>query len=254
MSFWRGVVYGLGLSQVFLMLGVELMYPPARVQTWLFTPCVANGTLVHGCGAARPTSFGLQVPCLVAAAAAAVFVSNSYGLAESGRMTNECTFCQEAVVDLGLWDTGFWVTVALCHLVILLMACSPGDLYLVAWATYLLVSGLWALCRPRDNEQAPPDPGQIIYNVLAIMAGVGLAAVGVPAGYSDRYVLLIPVVLLDYILGIGHVWERGPTMETVCNCRVFHACFSAVTLAVMYSAWHERLQVPSPHDTDTSEW
>ena len=80
-----------------------------------------------------------------------------------------------------------------------------------------------------------------------------MAAAGVPEGYSDRTLMLLALAILDYFLGIGHVWERVPTMETVCNCRVFHACFSAVSLAVLYSAWHEHLQAP-PRAAAPSEW
>jgi hypothetical protein len=257
MSCWRAAVYGLGLSQVFLMMGAELMYPPAWVQTWVYWPRVENGTLVHAAGGMRATPWGLELPCMAVAAAAAFFVSNSYGLSESGRLPDECAFCQEAVAELGLWDTVFWVTVALNHLIVLSMACSPGDLYLVLGATYLLVASLWTLCRPRearDGEQPPPDSARLTYNVLGCLCGLGLAAAGVPEGYPDRNLLLFGLAILDYFLGIGHVWERVPTMETVLNCRVFHACFSAVNLAVVYSAWHEHLQLPARREPDASGW
>jgi hypothetical protein len=45
MSFWRAVVDGLGLSQAFLMMGVQLIHPPSRVQTWVYTPCAAIRTV-----------------------------------------------------------------------------------------------------------------------------------------------------------------------------------------------------------------
>ena len=45
MSFWRAVVDGLGLSQAFLMMGVQLIHPPSRVQTWVYTPCAAICTV-----------------------------------------------------------------------------------------------------------------------------------------------------------------------------------------------------------------
>jgi hypothetical protein len=49
------------------------------------------------------------------------------------------------------------------------------------------------------------------------------------------------MVVLDYFLGIGHVWERSPDMETVANCRLFWACSAGLCLAALYGAWREDL-------------
>lgn len=247
MSCARPIAYGLGLSQAFLMMGVVLIYPAARVQTYVFTPCVANGTLTVGglCGSTRVMRVDVSVLCLLASVAATAFVSSSMSLSERGQLQEECSYCREAVDALGLWDTLFWLTAVVTHAVVVLLATSPGDVFLCGGATYLMVGCLCSLCRPKDAEGAPAEAMRVNANLLGYVGGLAVAVAGVPDGYSQRYCLLLLLAVLDYFLGVGHVWDRAPMMETVTTCRVFFACSAALSLTGAYAAWHEGLRLPS---------
>ena len=243
----RPLADALGLSQTFLMMGVVLMYPAVRVQTYVYTPCVANGTLKLGtpCGSNRVMRVDVSLLCLLASAGATAFVSTSLSLSERGQLQEECSYCREAVDALGLWDTLFWMTAAVVHAVALLLATSPSDLFLCAGAAYLMAASLVALCRPKDTEGAASDSLRLNANLLGYVCGLALAVSGVPEGFSNRYCLLLLLAVLDYFLGVGHVWDRAPLMETVTTCRVFYACASALSLATAYAAWHDALRLPS---------
>lgn len=247
MSCARPLAYGLGLSQAFLMMGVVLLYPAARVQSFAFAPCVINGTLASGalCGSLRVLRVDVSVLCLLASAAATAFVSSSLSLSERGQLQEECSYCREAVDALGFWDTLFWLTVAATHAAVVLLATSPGDVCLCGGATYLMVGSLYSLCRPKDAEGAPSEAMRVTANLLGYVGGLAVAVAGVPDGYSQRYCLLLLLAVLDYLLGVGHAWDRAPLMETVTTCRVFFACAAGLYLAGAYAAWHEGLRLPS---------
>lgn len=249
MSAWgKGTVYALGVIQLVAVGLAVILYPPASVQVFVYLPCVSNGTLTHSCGDTRSVKLLLSMPALAVSAAAAAFVSNTFSLHEAG-LIGENPFGPEALGQTGLWNALFWFIVAGAHAIAVAAACSPVDLFAWALATYLSVSFLARLCAGPDYDSEGPVSGAVTIanaNVLGYMAGVAVAVYNVPNDYSNRFILIFITVVIDYFLGVGHVWERSPSIETVANCRLFWACSAGVGLAALYGAWREDLLTAPP--------
>lgn len=253
MAPWKGAGYGMGLAQAAVMLGVFLGFPPASVQFYVYYPCVVNGTLTHGCGETRAHRLFLVTPCLVASAATMMFVTSTAALSEAGAIHTDMVYSVEALEQTGLWGAMFWAAVAAAHLVVVLAACSPCDVFAAVLAVYLMVSFLQSLCRPLSPEPGEASSGSAIRanaNILGYTAGLAVAAYCVPEQYANRFPLLIVLGVLDYFLGVGHVWDRAPSMETVASCRTFWCCCACLSLAGLYGAWRDDLLLPVGRDAD----
>ena len=252
----ESAVYALGVCQVAVMFAVILAYPLASVQIFVYSPCVSNGTLTHACGSTHSTRVALALPCMTLSVAASAFVSSTFSLAERGAISEGVPYSAEAMSQTGLWNALFWFLVAGAHAVVVAAACSPGDAFAVAGATFLMVSFLAKLCACPDSADAgdhgaAANMGVTVANasILGYMAGAGVAFYSIPAQYSNRFVLLFLLMVLDYFLGIGHLWDRAPDMKTAGNCRLFWACSSALCLAAMYGAWSDDLLLPGAAGT-----
>lgn len=250
MTTWgKGSVYALGVVQLAVVGVAVIAYAPASVQIFAYEPCVANGTLTHACGNTRSARLLLAMPSLAVSAAAAAFVSNTFSLHEAGLISEDAAFGPDALGQTGLWNALFWFIVAGAHSIVIAAACSPVDVFAWALATYLCVSFLARLCAGPEYTSEGPVSGAVSIanaNVLGYMAGAGVAVYNVPLDYSNRFILLFVMVVLDYFLGVGHVWERSPSVETVANCRLFWACSSGFCLAALYGAWRDDLLAPPP--------
>lgn len=247
MMWGRGSVYALGVIQLAVVGLMLILYQPATVQVFVYAPCVTNGTLTHSCGDTRASKLMLALPTLAVSAAAAAFVSNTYSLLEAGVIQEDVAFGPDALGQTGLWNALFWFVVTGAHAIAIAAACSPVDFFAWALATYFCVSFLAKLCAGQEfNSDGPVSGGVSIANasVLGYMAGVGIAAYNVPGDYSNRFILIFVMVTLDYFLGIGHMWEKTPSVETVANCRLFWACSAGLCLAALYGAWREDLLGP----------
>jgi hypothetical protein len=245
----KNLAYVLGVAQLAALGAALIFYPPASVQVFVYLPCVANGTLTHACGDTRSTRLMLAVPSLAVSAGAAAFVSNTFALHDAGVISEDAPFGPESLGQTGLWNALFWFVVSGAHAVVVAAACSPVDLFAWLLATYLCVSFLARLCAGPELTHDGPASGAVSIanaNVLGYMAGAGVALYNVPGEYSNRFILLFAMVVLDYFLGVGHVWERAPSFETVANCRLFWACSAGLGLAALYGAWREDLLTAPP--------
>lgn len=253
MNCGKGAMYGLGVVQLAVAGLMVILYKPASVQVFVYVPCVSNGTLTHACGDTRSGRLGLALPVLAVSAAAAAFVSNTFSLQEAGAISEDVAFGPDALGQTGLWNALFWFVVSGAHAVAVAAACSPVDVFAWALATYLSVSFLARLCAgPEFGADGPVSTAVSIANanVLGYMAGAGVAFYNVPGEYSNRFVIIFLMIVLDYFLGIGHVWERTPSVETVANCRLFWACSAGFCLAALYGAWREDLLTAPPPTVD----
>ena len=255
MSFSKGTVYALGVLQLVVVGLAVILYPPASVQVFNYVPCVTNGTLTHACGETRSVKLLLTMPLLIVSAAVAAFVSNTFSLQEAGLIGDDTPFGPEALGQTGLWNALFWFVVAGAHAAVWAAACSPVDLFAWALSTYLCVSFLARICSGGEVGPDGPAAGAVTVanaNVLGYMLGVGVALYNVPPDYSNRFILVFIAVVLDYFLGVGHVWERDPHIQTIANCRLFWSCSAGFGLALLYAAWRDDLlTAPPPMATDT---
>lgn len=240
-------VYALGALQLAALGFIVVVYPPVSFQVFTYVPCVTNGTLTHACGDTRSVRLMLALPSLAVSAAAAAFASNTHSLQEAGIISEGAPFGPESLGQTGLWNALFWFVVAGAHAIAIAAACSPVDFFAWVLATYLCVSFLARICTPAEftHEDQSASPVTIANaNVLGYMVGAGIALYNVPGQYSNRFIVLFLLVVLDYFLGIGHVWERSPFFETVANCRLFWACSAGLCLAALYGAWKDDLLTP----------
>jgi len=245
----KGGLYTLGALQLAAVGLMIILYPPVSVQVFTYVPCVTNGTLTHACGDTRSVRLMLALPSLAVSAAAAAFVSNTFSLHEAGLIAEDTSFGPEVLGQTGLWNALFWFVAAGAHGIAFAAACSPVDVFAWVLATYLCVSFLAKICTPPEYCQDGPVSGAVTLanaNVLGYMSGVLVAFYNVPGQYTNRFILIFLVVVLDYFLGIGHVWERSPSVQTVSNCRLFWACSAGLCLAVLYGAWKDDLLTAPP--------
>jgi hypothetical protein len=244
----KSSVYVFGMIQLVAVGFAIIYYAPASVQVFVYYPCVTNGTLTHACGDTRSVKLMLAIPTLAVSAAVAAFVSNTFSLHEAG-LINESPWGPETLGQTGLWNALFWFIVAGGHAIALAAACSPVDFFAWALATYLCISFLARLCSGPECDADGPMSGAVTIanaNVLGYMVGVGVAVYNVPNDYSNRFILIFLTVVLDYFLGVGHVWDRNPDVQTVANCRLFWSCSAGICLAGLYSAWREDLLTAPP--------
>lgn len=235
----RALAYGLGLSQVFVMSGVLLLYPETQARVYAYSPCVVNKTLQPGCGSLRAAGVGLGLPCMVVSVATAAFVMTTFRLLEEGQLRTDCPFSAETMADLTLWDALFWLLVAGVHGVWLLLALDPGEALAVCAVGFLLVHFLHALCQPPADGRGEGQPLRTSVHFLGCAAGLALAFGCVPEGSTEQVMILLLLAGKDYILGIGHVADRMPRMETVANCRLCYALVASLGTAGAYAGWHK---------------
>ena len=252
-SCFDGSMYALGMFQVIITFAVVMYFPLASVQVFVYSPCVYNGTLTHACGNTHTTRLALPLPCMTMSVAAAAFVSSTYTLAEQGSIGEGNAYGAESIGQTGLWNALFWFIVTGVHAIVITAACSPVDTFAAAGATYLMVHFLAKLCAHSDgyNRAGEDSPlnnmGVTMANLstLGYMAGASVAFYCIPPQYSNRIIILFLLVVLDYFLGIGHLWDRTPDMKTIGNCRLFWVCSAALCLSAMYGAWTDSLLIPS---------
>lgn len=234
----RAAAYGLGLLQLVVMCAMILFYPAVSVQTFVHFPAVANGTAARDApGATTVYQVMLGLPCLAMSAAVSAFVSVTFSLTDTGEL-DAGGYSAEALGGTGLWDALFWFAVACVHFVAVLAMATPGDAFAVGACTYLMIHFLQRVCAPVDAEAGLSHNS---VNVVGYLTGLLLALFCVPQGYGNRYTIAFVLGAVDYFLGIGHTWDRAPTMATVASCRLFWACSASLAVAALYGAWHDEV-------------
>lgn len=242
-----GGVYIFGVVQLLIISACIFCYPAATVQTFVYTPRVVNGTLAHEHGRQHLFLFGLDFPCVLVSLLVASFVSNTFGLFEAGTLQSHNSYTPDSLQQVGLWDPLFWVITGLTHFTAVVAACSPVDVFSLLFSAFLLTDSLRELCAPIDPERGPT---LVNFGLVRYMFGLIIAVVCVPAGCSARYAILLVMAVLDYFLGVGHTWDRAPTLETIANCRLFWASGTALCFAALYGAWNDALLMPVVSGTD----
>jgi len=246
-SFARGLVYIMGVTQTLVVALCVFMYPAVKVQLFVYTPVVENGTLSHEQGHLHALHFGLDFPCIVSSILIASFVTTTFSLIDSGTFQENNTYSPESLQFSGVWDPLFWAIVALIHVAGVVAACSPMDLFALFFSAFLLTQFLRSLCAPIDPERGPM---LVNFSLVGYISGFAIAIACVPAGCSARYAILFSMATLDYFLGVGHTWDRSPTIETIANCRLFWACAAALCVATLYATWRDDLLMPLARDGD----
>ena len=230
----RGV-YAAGVLQFMVTCALCFFCPAVHTTLVSYSPA-AGFNATHPAGAVRTFGMGLALPCVVVSSGVVGFVSATIGLAASGHDGNQYT--HETLSEMGPWDVSFWFVVTGVHLVCVLAACSPGDGFACIVAVYAMVKALHSLCAPASEE---PSIMRVNSSVAGYAFGMGVALYCVPPDYDNRYVIFFLLALLDYILVVGHTWDKSPTVRTVGNCRLCWALATSLCMGALYAGFNERM-------------
>ena len=230
------VLYVLGIFQFFAMAYEVLTYPP--LTSILFTYSASVGfNATRDVGVVHIYSLDLGMPCLVVSLGVLVFVSVSIHLASDG-LGDSLSYSDENLTSLGYWNALFWFDLLGIHLVWVATVCSLVDLFACLVGVYLLVHSLFVICRPVSDDHLTMQTNSWI---VAFVSGLVVVLYCTPAQYPGRYVTILLIVILDYILVVGHTFDRSPTVQTVLNCRLCWTLSSCLCLAALYGSSHDRL-------------
>jgi len=228
-------VYALGILQFVLMVSIVVMYPPMKVIVFTVTPIDSfNSTFPDGKMHAYKNELGL--PLVLISLSVVVFVTVTIRMvAESGR--DSLTFSEENVSTAMHWDALFWAIVTAVHLVFVAAVCSPVDLFACLVATYTIVRALFLVCKPVSDDA---NMMKVNSSIVGFVIGMGIALFCTPSKYPSRYVTFCILAILDYILVVGHTWDRAPSIQTVANCRLCWSISSALFITGLYGNFHDR--------------
>lgn len=231
----RGV-YALGVLQFVIMGAVCFFYPPLPTLLLTFTPS-QDFNVTHHSGVVHTFGTALGLPCMVVSASVMGFVSASITL-DAGGYTEQ-SYTQETLAEVGPWNICFWFVVTGIHLVCVLSMCSPADVFACAVAVYAMVRALHCICSPTNAEEL--SIMRVNSAVAGYVFGLGVALYCVPAEEDNRYISFFLLGLLDYILVVGHTWDKSPTVKTVANCRLSWALAASLCMGAMYGGFHDHV-------------
>ena len=112
---------------------------------------------------------------------------------------------------------------------------SPVDFFAVLCAEILQVYFLLKLCAPREESQ----PSNVY--ALLVCTGYLIEVYSVPAQSYNRLMIFFVLVIFDYFLAIGHLWDQHTRIGTVANCRLCYAACCSVCAAALYALWTDKL-------------
>ena len=236
----RATAFALCVSQVAVTGAVIMYFPPVRVQVYTAHPVVRNGTLGERSAGLATVELSLSLPFLALSCLAVLFSTTTAGLVENGLLQQDSHYTFELLVEAGPWDLLFWLFCCGAHALVVAVVMSPLDLYAGLLASLLLFYFLGRLCAPRCSQLSMTQENM---NLLGFCSGLLVASYNIPDSHPGRGGALLILMLLDYMLGVGHTWDVTPTMDTVTNCRLFWVCSVSLCLAGLYGAWHDELLV-----------
>ena len=211
---------GLSLAQSLVII-VEMIYKAEPV-VYVYTTRISNATTLTA-----GDEYGIGPLFLTASLMVILFAFVSQQLHEQGIMDNASEYCEENVLQTGLWNTMFWVTHILIHLVVILRLLSPVCLYQALLILILQTISLAILCNPRSG----PRP----YDTLLILCyGIGSLLAFQDLPHGSHIIFMSLLILLDVLLLMGHVYDQRPNMQTIGNCRLLQCASSAMLMIGAY--------------------
>ena len=232
--------FALCVSQLAVTAAVIMYYPPVQVELYTSHPLVVNGTLSSPSASLSVFKTGLSMPFLALSCVAVLFSTTTAGLVQRGVLQQDNQYTFELLNETGLWDPIFWVFCSGVHAMVITIVMSPADTYAACISILLIIYFLARMCAPRFSQVSMTQENM---NLLGFCGGLLIAAYNIPDTHSGRGGALMILVLLDYMLGVGHTWDMPPAMDTVTNCRLFWVCCASLCLAALYGVWHDHLLI-----------
>lgn len=224
----KGTAYGVCFSQFLLMFGVVLYSPPVEVYTYKAQVFTVNETLY--CSDLNKSTFDMSVPFLLSSAIIIIFCTNTMSMAEKG--LSEYEYGEQVVDEAAVWNSSFCLYIYVSHMLLCVLTSSPGDVFQVFMAGVFMSFFLIRACEPKEGTTFVKENT----NLLGYALGVGL--VWVSCSVPKRLYFFAAFVVIDYFLGVGHLWECPVMLNTVMNCRMCYVCASSMGLAFIYATWN----------------
>lgn len=229
---YRGTAYGIGLSQAAVALGVVTFGDPVLVHVYTTRMDVRPLNQTIFLADLRDSGVNVGSWVLITSFLVALFSTTTYHVAKLGFGSND--YQPVVLEEIKFWDFIFWIVVMLLHGIVVMLLCNPVSFYGAALASLLMVYFLGRSCAPRCGQLTMTSEN---LNFVGLGVGFLLICCQLGGSSSNLYLVLCGVLVADYMLGIGHVWDSSPTMDTVINCRLSYACMGILGLVGLYSTW-----------------
>lgn len=230
------VVYALGMLQFVVLVGVLMSYPPVVSVLFTVNPSYTfNSTNTDL--STRVYMADLCLPSLLISFGVVIFVSITLRMASESSM-DSLSYTEENLTSAGHWNALFWMIVSGVHLVFVAAVCSPVDFFACLVAAYTMVRALFIVCRPLGED---PSMMQVNSSLVGFAIGLGVALYCVPTRYQGRYGTFLLLGILDYVLVVGHTWDRNTSIQTVANCRLCWVLSGSLSLAALHGSFHDKM-------------
>ena len=230
----KGTAYGVGFSQVAVTLGVVLFFHPVDVDVYIVRNHVnltSSGLSLDPAKDTEATKLFLAMPLLLCSLLAACFTSMTYQAHEGGMTVQD--YVPEVMDGAGMWNLAFWLYCFMSHALVVLVVADPVDAFGAVAATSFMVYFLYRACFPKPGHSV--NITQENLNLLGYAVGVALMAYQVTDTRRNGGYVVMTVLIFDYFLGLGHMYDRQATLETISNCRLFYVCAVSLSLSFLYA-------------------
>lgn len=228
-------MYLLGILQFFAMTAVVLTYPAMQTVVFIVKP-EEKFNITAPVGKVQPANIDLGLPLVLISLAVLVFVTVTVRML-SETVLDSMSFTEDNISSAIHWDTLFWFMVTAVHAIFVSAVCSPVDLFACLVATYTIVKALNQICKPLSDD---PNMMKVNISIVGFVIGMGVALYCTPTRYPSRYITFCILAILDYILVVGHTWDRNPSVQTVANCRLCWSISAALFITGLYGNFHDR--------------
>lgn len=233
-------LFVIGVFQFLIVVAMIIFTPSVHVQMFYYHTKIINETFSHDTQDVQIIDIGIAFLMIISSFLAMLFISNTFQLLENGNISENDVYSAELLRECGLWDTYFWGLVILVHFVTDATLTTPVNLWAFFLGLILQIHFITNICSPPTDTEGTRSIAKSNLNIAGIFCGYLIILYNVPNSLNNRYIIFFVLLLFDYFLCIGHMWDNCPRMITICNCRLMYTALSPICLAALYGAWNDR--------------
>lgn len=212
----RATGLGFCISQLPVNVFVMLYYREPHVQ--VYTTSIVNATSLEM--SVSSEEYGISVLFLVISALGVIFSLMTTQLQDAQLIDNMTEYTDEVAAQVYPWSAVLWGLVCLSRLTLIVLLCTPADLYFILLVVLAQTYAVQLICSPRAYGKRADTVSIVIY-----MFVVGIVYVDMQSRHGLKLVFWTAQILADVLLMMGHTYDSQSNTETVANCRVFYCCF-----------------------------
>ena len=216
----RGTAYGLCISQILFTIACILYSPHREIVVYTLKNPTNTTTLER-------VETHVHVQWTFACLSFLAFFFSSQTMHYNDVEVAMSDFNVDFIENNVMWDFMFWVYGLGSHFLLVGIIMQISDVYCLVFCSVLLTYSLYKLCYPRSHQLNMTRENIFM---LGYILGIYLVFIN-----SQKPDLIVWIVILDYCLGLGHVWDKNATtVDTIINCRLFYICCQSLLLCVYY--------------------